>query len=565
MMTLAQLYIDAGLTPPQRFLDNSDTIVTNQDVINTKNHIASLTGTAPTGGTTPTETTAPTDSTSPTWTPDSRLLGKGARGEDVKTLQRMLLSLGYDLGTFGPNGDGVDGIFGSVTLAAVRAFQSDSGIAVDGIAGPITFGELDKAIAALSPTSTPPPADTGGGDTGGGGTGGGGSTDPRFQRTGVLDGGETILVTTSDGLERYYQIYEFPPGSGNYMAFQFNDLDHLTAVLGRDYSISNRSETWFDQNILVEASAEEITGKGNFQRYVNELMTDAASAAGIRDPSLIGLIASNPEMQQIMAQAIAGDWTPAQVLAEQRRTDFWKNVLYPGIEAFYGRTGDPEKAWNNYAENVSPALRALGYEADANGTFNVQIKEMLDKGIDMQTFLSQVPTFIRAEQNAEFAEVLNRWAERDLGRNIAFNDWFDLLTGEALPEIEQVAENARLAYLSGQTGTGLEDTQIAELAGRTDLSDAEAFKVFSDFTRGILAVGEAGLRRGDLTKDEVLAAFAGVAPDSGRSIEQVKLNVAKLARENDLFDEEKIQFYVGFTPLGTPTRPGLLSLSPEGA
>jgi hypothetical protein len=41
--------------------------------------------------------------------------------------------------------------------------------------------------------------------------------------------------------------------------------------------------------------------------------------------------------------------------------------------------------------------------------------------------------------------------------------------------------------------------------------------------------------------------------------------VAKIAQENDLFDEEKVNFYLGFSPSGTPTRPGLAALRPEGA
>ena len=66
-----------------------------------------------------------------------RLLRKGCRGEDVKELQSALMLLGYDLGKCG-----ADGIFGRKTQAAVRAFQKDESIQVDGIAGPVTYGRL---------------------------------------------------------------------------------------------------------------------------------------------------------------------------------------------------------------------------------------------------------------------------------------------------------------------------------------------------------------------------------------------------------------------------------------
>lgn len=40
---------------------------------------------------------------------------------DVIDVQKQLKALGYDLGTFGPKGDGVDGILGPVTQAAIDA------------------------------------------------------------------------------------------------------------------------------------------------------------------------------------------------------------------------------------------------------------------------------------------------------------------------------------------------------------------------------------------------------------------------------------------------------------
>lgn len=47
----------------------------------------------------------------------------------VKELQTNLVALGYDLGTYGDNGDGVDGKYGSKTFNAVRDFQNDYSVA----------------------------------------------------------------------------------------------------------------------------------------------------------------------------------------------------------------------------------------------------------------------------------------------------------------------------------------------------------------------------------------------------------------------------------------------------
>lgn len=63
-------------------------------------------------------------------------LRKGARGSDVREMQTLLSKDGYDLV--------LDGIFGSKTLAAVKAFQKKHNLVVDGIVGPKTWAELDK-------------------------------------------------------------------------------------------------------------------------------------------------------------------------------------------------------------------------------------------------------------------------------------------------------------------------------------------------------------------------------------------------------------------------------------
>lgn len=75
--------------------------------------------------------------------PKEDILRIGSRGDAVRELQQRLLKLGYDCG-----GAGADGIFGNATLAAVRKFQSDRGLHVDGIAGPATKAALDAAQPA---------------------------------------------------------------------------------------------------------------------------------------------------------------------------------------------------------------------------------------------------------------------------------------------------------------------------------------------------------------------------------------------------------------------------------
>lgn len=67
------------------------------------------------------------------------VLKKGSKGEQVKTLQRLLIAMGYSCGS-----SGVDGSFGSATDSAVRKYQKDKKLEVDGAVGTATWTSLLK-------------------------------------------------------------------------------------------------------------------------------------------------------------------------------------------------------------------------------------------------------------------------------------------------------------------------------------------------------------------------------------------------------------------------------------
>ena len=69
-----------------------------------------------------------------------RTLKLGDRGKEVLDVQSRLSGLGYDVGT-----DGVDGLFGPDTQAAVLCFQQKIGLLVDGIVAENTWQELVEA------------------------------------------------------------------------------------------------------------------------------------------------------------------------------------------------------------------------------------------------------------------------------------------------------------------------------------------------------------------------------------------------------------------------------------
>lgn len=67
----------------------------------------------------------------------------GRVGPSVADIQKVLLALGYKLPKHG-----VDGVRGPETSAAVKQFQTDNGLEVDGDPGPETVGALNKLVVS---------------------------------------------------------------------------------------------------------------------------------------------------------------------------------------------------------------------------------------------------------------------------------------------------------------------------------------------------------------------------------------------------------------------------------
>jgi len=100
-----------------------------------------------------------TETTAAEYTLGSRSLKKFIKGTDVKTLQELLLQLGYALPRYGADGD-----YGSETIAAVTAFQKKVGVKADGIYGSQTHTALMSAVAekdnGTTVSDTEPPVET---------------------------------------------------------------------------------------------------------------------------------------------------------------------------------------------------------------------------------------------------------------------------------------------------------------------------------------------------------------------------------------------------------------------
>ena len=88
----------------------------------------------------------PDGSPAPAPTPDPQPSGKieglpvvksGSRGDAAKIVQGALIAKGYSCGS-----SGIDGVFGTASVAALKSYQKAQDLTADGIVGPATWGKL---------------------------------------------------------------------------------------------------------------------------------------------------------------------------------------------------------------------------------------------------------------------------------------------------------------------------------------------------------------------------------------------------------------------------------------
>ncbi len=93
----------------------------------------------------------PKPAVTPTPAPAATALRQGDKGDQVRTMQKRLVALGYL--------KAADGIFGVQTYNAITAFQKRNGLKADGVAGVMTLNRLNSssAVAAQGASSSPAP------------------------------------------------------------------------------------------------------------------------------------------------------------------------------------------------------------------------------------------------------------------------------------------------------------------------------------------------------------------------------------------------------------------------
>lgn len=175
-----------------------------------------------TGSTSGSTSSGNTSSGSTSTSVPTRTLRKGYTGDDVKSVQTRLKTLGYYTGS-------IDGKYGSGTMAAVKAFQAANGLTADGLAGTATYAKL-YADGAVSSGSSSSSGSTSSGSTSSGSTSSGWTIPKRTLRKGYTGDDVVSVQQRLKELGYYTGLVDGKYGTGSMAAVRaFQEKHGLTA------------------------------------------------------------------------------------------------------------------------------------------------------------------------------------------------------------------------------------------------------------------------------------------------------------------------------------------------
>jgi hypothetical protein len=398
-----------------------------------------------------------------------------------------------------------------------------------------------------------------------------GSADPNAP-SGIMSGGEFITIEQPDGSIIYAVSYLY---RGVQHIYTFESEEEAIAALGDIEPVRNvlMEDIYGSDEMWILGDATEFIGQdGTYSDYMYQVEQEAAAEAGAGDPGRWARLYDDPEVQHLVAMATEQDWSSERLMAEIRQTEAYEK-LYPGANtlAANGST-DPEGDWLRYYNDVERGLEDLGYERDADGTYDSIIGEMIESGITVDEWNAFVPVFVRAESTPEYMEALAKWYAAETGSTIGFEDWFEVLEGTTTAEMDEIVEKATLQYRLDMSTLRLEDEQIARLADMTQLSEREMAMAFSTAEQALLSVGDTNLARYGLSEEALVNAQFMIdtegtdtisTREGAMSATEIRQRARKAATELGIQDDQKRGFFLGFDRMSRPVRQGLQASRPE--
>ena len=347
-----------------------------------------------------------------------RILRQGMVGDDVKSVQTRLQELGYYKGT-------LHGEFDKKTLLAVRAFQQNNNLLVDGAAGPNTCKLLfsEKAISAPADTSIIPTRDLTIGDTGDDVK----AVQQRLRNLGFytsqVDG--TYGGSTTDAMKRFQEMNGlYPSGDGNLATYArlfsddaLNDEGVLWGTDGPDYT-----------NLKTGSTGAAVT---RLQQKLRELLYDV-DVTGTYDAKTKAAVIKFQKLNGLSADGIAGKATQTRLYSGNAVTgdkdvsadsgDHGEGVV-PVVSTGNGRgPADVRQVkWLMWIDEIKPQLGSadilLVYEPSTNTSYRIRVYAR-GKHLDAEPYTIDDTALMKAAWGGKFA-----WDEKPVYVRLPSGVW----------------------------------------------------------------------------------------------------------------------------------------------
>lgn len=216
---------------------------------------------------------------------------QGAKGSEVKTLQKWLSDNGYNVGA-------IDGIYGPKTAAAVRAFQNAKGLDETGVAGPET-------MAAMGLGGTTAPAEN----------------EPSGPRMSLP--GSPTLIKTSDGQDALVYLIPDTEGDPLYIGWTSPSPEDTQSFFGPGQPIIYGQFDGDENAIFWAGTTNEL---GNFTDDPFSTWVDIVTKEAQVQPWIL-----DADYQQAMAEALLEG-------REMTDTELYKTT-------WYKTHNEAERAW----------------------------------------------------------------------------------------------------------------------------------------------------------------------------------------------------------------------------
>lgn len=380
-----------------------------------------------------------------------RILRYGMEGDDVKSVQTRLKELGYYTGE-------LDGVFSSGTLLAVRAFQQNNNLVVDGAAGPNTNKLLfsEKAEGAPADTSIIPQRDLSLGDSGDDVK----SVQQRLRQLGfytsTVDG--TYGSSTTAAMLAFQQMNGLPAtGNGDSTTY---------ARLYSDDALNDEGMHWGEwgdkyTTLRLGATGTEVI---RLQQALLNLKYDV-TVTGTYDATTRAAVIKFQKLNGLTADGIAGKATQTRLYTGDCVTG--DNEEYEGEgevpTVSTGNGGGPsstsEVKWLMWIDEVKPQLGSadilLVYEPSTNTSYRIRVYAR-GRHLDAEPYTIQDTALMKAAWGGEFA-----WDEKPVYVRLPSGVWCIASTHSMPHEENGLVNNGFVGHLCVHFPRTMEETIAA--------------------------------------------------------------------------------------------------------